>query len=271
MLDKVQGYLRMGLFVTVFGSFMPFIGRWLNSTCYKIFIINAILSFLISLYLRHGFPRFSQDYLQRIMMDQPTSAYLFMSILLLSQKPYILSILPIVLVESFDLAKQQLPALFTQPVLEPQLAKLDQQMPAFMGRPDWSRLSTATKWSIGLEKVRLIAATCEVWQGIFFIVELALPSRSLIGLALWWQYLQMRCMLSAASGPGSPIMRAFAELDAKISGLVGHQYCPGAIKKGYNFIRQQAIRRVQIPEAGASQPSMMDSVRSMMPSSCNIS
>ena len=101
---------------------------------------------------------------------------------------------------------------------------------------------------------------------------MALPTRSFVGTIIWWQYLQMRCMLSAATGPSSPILQAFSQLDAKISGLLSNQYCPEVIRKGYDFIRQQARKRIQLPEAGTTQTSsMMDSVRSMMPSSCNIS
>lgn len=270
MLNNVQGYLRLGLVAFFIGWLIPFIGKSFNAMSHRAFLINAVACFLISLYLRHGFPKFSQDYLQRIMMDQPISAYLFMTIILFAQKAYFLPMMSILLVESFTLAKSQAPALLANPALASQLATMEQQMPAIMGRSDWSRLSTATKWNMAEEKVRLFAATCEVWQGIFFIVELILPSRSFIGTVMWWQYLQMRCMVSNIPG-ASPIMRAFSELDAKINVVVGHQYCPEAVRKGYEFIRQQARQRIQLPDAANPPPSLMGSLRSMMPSSCNIS
>ena len=36
------------------------------------------------------------------------------------------------------------------------------------------------------------AAACEVYQGLYLLVELLLPSRNLLMLMMWWQYLQMR-------------------------------------------------------------------------------
>lgn len=272
MLNNVQGYLRFGLVLFLIGWLIPFIGKSFNVMSYRALLINAVASFLISLYLRHGFPRISQDYLQRIIFDQPTSAYLFMTVILFAQKPYFLPLISIILVEGFALVKSKAPALLGNPAVASQLATVEQQMPALMGRSDWSRLSTATKWNVAEEKVWLVAATCEVWQGIFFLVELILPSRALLGTVMWWQYLQMRCMMSNIPGSSSsPIMRAFSQLDAKISTVVGHQYCPQAVRKGYDFIRQQARQRIQLPDPASQPTGMMDSVRSMMPSSCNIS
>jgi hypothetical protein len=64
-----------------------------------------------------------------------------------------------------------------------------------------------------------MAATCEVYQGLFLIVELALPTRNVMQLYLWWQYLQMRYMMDS---DGS-IKGAFAGVDIKISGLLEHR------------------------------------------------
>jgi hypothetical protein len=64
-----------------------------------------------------------------------------------------------------------------------------------------------------------MAATCEVYQGLFLIVELALPTRNVMQLYLWWQYLQMRYMMD----PNGNIKEAFADVDNKISGLLAHR------------------------------------------------
>lgn len=64
-----------------------------------------------------------------------------------------------------------------------------------------------------------MAATIEVYQGIFHIVELLLPSRNIIQLYLWWQYLRMRYMLDQSGHMKS----AFYELDVRIMQLVHHQ------------------------------------------------
>ena len=271
MLQKVQGYLRFGFILLAIGYLIPFVGKAFNGMCYRVFLINAIGSFLISLYLKHGFPSINQEYFQSLILDQPTSAYLFMSTLLLSQKPYMLPLFPIILVESFPMIKGQDLSILNNPALASQLATIQQQMPALMGRSDWNNLSTTNKWNVAENKVRSMAATCEIWQGLFFLIELIFPSRSMLGTVMWWQYLQMRCMTSIPSGASSPIMQAFSELDRQISTLLAHRYCPQAVRKGYDLIRQQARQRCQLPQAGSQPTGMMGALKSMIPSSCTIS
>jgi hypothetical protein len=64
-----------------------------------------------------------------------------------------------------------------------------------------------------------MSATSEVYQGIFHVVELALPSRNILQLYLWWQYLKMRVMLDQSG----LLRRIFADLDVKIRGLLANQ------------------------------------------------
>ena len=71
---------------------------------------------------------------------------------------------------------------------------------------------------VGLQIFKM-AATVEVYQGIFHIFELVLPSRNLIGLYLWWQYLRMRYMLDSTG----QMKAAFYELDMKITQLLYSQ------------------------------------------------
>lgn len=40
-----------------------------------------------------------------------------------------------------------------------------------------------------------LAATAEAYHGIYLIFELVLPSRNLMQLYIWWQYLRMRYMV----------------------------------------------------------------------------
>lgn len=65
-----------------------------------------------------------------------------------------------------------------------------------------------------------LAATVEVSQGMFHIIELVLPSRNIIQLYLWWQYLKMRYMMDRVGH----VKRAFADMDQKITQLLAYQY-----------------------------------------------
>jgi hypothetical protein len=69
------------------------------------------------------------------------------------------------------------------------------------------------------EALQRLCASCEVSQGIFFIVELLMPTRSLITLYLWWQYLRMRYMADRSGH----VKAAFVDIDNKINGLLQYQ------------------------------------------------
>ena len=105
-----------------------------------------------------------------------------MSFLLLALKPYFLAMLPIILIEGVHLAKSSSHLLLRNPQMMNQFNTiLEQQMPIITGRSDWPRLSTPARWQIVEGSIALLAATCEVWQGLFLLVELILPSRSVLG------------------------------------------------------------------------------------------
>jgi hypothetical protein len=108
-----------------------------------------------------------------------------MSFLLLALKPYFLAMLPIILIEGVHLAKSSSHLLLRNPQIMNQInTMLDQQMPIVTGRSDWPRLSTPARWQIVEGSISLLAATCEVWQGLFLLVELILPSRSVLGTGI---------------------------------------------------------------------------------------
>ena len=69
------------------------------------------------------------------------------------------------------------------------------------------------------EALQRMAASCEVSQGIFFLVELALPTRSILTLYMWWQYLKMRYMTDKSGH----VKAAFKGMDTKIMGLLQYQ------------------------------------------------
>jgi hypothetical protein len=47
-------------------------------------------------------------------------------------------------------------------------------------------------------------AAAEVYHGIYLIFELLLPSRNIMQLYIWWQYLRMRYMLDTTGTPARP-------------------------------------------------------------------
>jgi hypothetical protein len=51
-------------------------------------------------------------------------------------------------------------------------------------------------------------AAAEAYHGIYLIFELLLPSRNIMQLYIWWQYLRMRYMLDTT---GTPAGRCFAQ------------------------------------------------------------
>ena len=75
-------------------------------------------------------------------------------------------------------------------------------------------------------------------------------------LVMWWQYLQMRYMLTPPGGV-APIRMAFSQLDYQLLTLTRHKYCPGVVAKAYDFIRSQLKKRAEPPAPGATPRSMM--------------
>lgn len=86
------------------------------------------------------------------------------------------------------------------------------------------------------------AANAEVYQGLYLGFELLLPSRNLMLLMMWWQYLQMR-YISDNSGQ---LKQAFANLDQRVSALLTHPMCPGAVRAGYAWIRTFCKNKVDM-------------------------
>jgi hypothetical protein len=188
---------------------IPFIGAGINLLSYKFFVGNAIASFLITLYRMHGFPKFNVAYLQRVMLEDSSimyhnlpsyiastlfhliyitddctliDRYLMMATLLLVIRPYFLAAAPILLIEGYPLLRVAVSAFKSRPDLLARIPAgfLDQQLPAVLNRPDWASLSEPARWTIVEGYVQALAATCEVWQGLFFLIELVLPTRSFI-------------------------------------------------------------------------------------------
>jgi len=108
-----------------------------------------------------------------------------MSLLLLGFKPYFLASMPVLLVEGLHLGKVVVAELQKNPEMMAQIyAAMEQQMPAVLGRADWARMSSQARWNLVENAFAQLAATCEIWQGLFLLVELLLPTRSLLGTSI---------------------------------------------------------------------------------------
>lgn len=252
-LVSYQPYLRIFLLVSAFLYFIP-LGRSFNSTCYRLFAFTAIANYAMALWVAHGSPQFNMSYAQRVLLD-PTAMYLFLCILLVSARPYLLAMMPILLIESahtasygYDLLSKKMPS-----ILERVSSVVEKYLPQAMQRTpeEWNRLNSQTKWKHFNSKVLDMSAYCEVMQGLFLIFELLLPTRSIFLTILWWQYLQMRYMLDQ----GGTIKQTFRNLDARIMTLLSHRLCPSIILTGYGYIKQLLAKQVQPPTADQQQTS----------------
>jgi hypothetical protein len=109
------------------------------------------------------------------------------------------------------------------------------------------------------------AAQAEVSQGIYHIVELFLPSRNILQLYLWWQYLRVKYMLDQ-----SPYLKtAFLDYHQKILTVVHHQYCPQIIRQGYQLLVTFLAKQVALPSREESETAGGGGLTSML-SKCTI-
>ena len=178
--SPVQNWLRLAMFAAILGYMIPFIGIGINMTCYKVFLISAIVSFGMTLYRNHGVPRFNMEYLQRLLLaDNTTIMYLMMCCLLLALRPYLLAAVPMLLIEGFLLIHVYGDQIKSNPAITARLLPMiEQQMPQVI--PNWHRMSEAQRWAFAGDQVQFVAATCEIWQGLFFVIEMLLPTRSML-------------------------------------------------------------------------------------------
>lgn len=226
---------------------------------YRVFTFGSIANYIASLYFTHGFPKLNMEYAQRLLVD-PTAMYLFMAFVLLMSRPYLLAMAPIFLTESIHvvhyLANTQIPQ--AQPLFDKIVPLIDRYAPNVFARSEdeWRLLTKQSKINVVSNKFLEFAANCEVMQGVYLIVELLLPTRNFVGVAMWWQMLQMKYLLDRHGH----LKNAFATLDYKITTLVSHQYCPAMIAQGYHMLKAFLAKQVQLPQPGEAPRSPSCSV-----------
>jgi len=86
----------------------------------------------------------------------------------------------------------------------------------------------------------------EVINGVFLIVQLVLPTRDIMTLAMWWQYLKMRYNFDK----DGDMRAAFYQVDVTISGYLNHRLVPGVVRQVYAQAKSFLARMAQPPAAG---------------------
>jgi hypothetical protein len=266
-LASAQAYLRLFVLVNAVACLLTsFLAPAAARFCYRNFVVASIIDYLLAVYAAHGFPKMNMGYAQSLMMD-PSSMYLFLSLLLLMQRPSMLAMAPIAitaLVHSTHylhaVVDRKSPETLTKVnvLVSKYLPSLLKQTPQA-----WDGLTTSAKWRLFDQEMVSAACYCEVLQGLAFIVQLAFPTRNFLGTMMWWQFLQMRYMMDQRG----TLKAAFAGVDGKISGLLAHRFCPQVLSKGYGLVKTFCANKVKIPEPGEPAPSMS----SMIPKACTIS
>lgn len=277
-LTSAQAYLRLFVLVNAVGYLCsvllaPAMARF----CYRNFVFASIADYLLAVHSAHGLPKLNMEYAQRLMLD-PSSMYLFLSLLLLMQPPSVLSMAPIfltALVHSthymHGVVQQKSPDTVAKAgeLVGKYLPSLMKQSPEA-----WAGMTASAKWRVFDQQVVATACLCEVLQGLALLLQLVLPSRNFLAAMMWWQYLQMRYMMDqqqqqqqgGAAGVGGGIKKAFAGVDSRLSGMLAHRFCPRGLGLGYGYLRTFLANKVKLPEPGEPAPSMSN----MIPKSCTI-
>jgi hypothetical protein len=119
-----------------------------------------------------------------------------------------------------------------------------------------------------------MSCTAEVAQGMFLIVELLFPTRNIMLIVLWWQYLMMRYLMDQTSG----MKLAFTSLDSQLVRVTTHRMCPSIVARVYGWVKAYMISQVESAQAkaegrdagaGGGGGGLLDSVKGMA-SKCTI-
>ncbi len=226
-------------------SWIPVIGQYApnNLLCYRIMIGASAVGSMMLLYSTFGRPQLSMDYAAKVMQSAQMSPVM-LALMLVASRPYLLGIMPLLineLVLNGDYFATQLKAALPQIRAMPQAAAMGPQI-AFLEQ----QLNSAAGVRNIKNEISKAGATCETMQGVFLIVELILPSRNLMLVYMWWQYLLMRYLMD----PTGHIKIAFSNLDTNFMQLCSHQYCPALVGKGYSLVKTFMIDQVKSKQQG---------------------
>lgn len=263
-LVMVQSYLRVAIVFCFVGYLIPF--RVVSSSCHRYFLFCSILNCVIALYNAHGFPKFSNEYLQRI-LPETHAQLLFLTIMQLSVHGYMLAMMPIFLLECAHFVPYAMNDLTVrQPaVLDKATMYINQYLPKAVGlsTEDWVGMPASDKWNIFYTLINKLSATAEVMQGLYLVIELVMPTRNFLFIYLWYNYLTMRYMQDR----NGCLKEALSALDMQFMNVLSHRLCPAMVRNGYVWLKQTIIKQVPVP--GQSMPSRMPNLSGMM-SRCTV-
>eukprot|EP00904_Undaria_pinnatifida_P012715 jgi/Undpi1/8574/HiC_scaffold_25.g11039.m1 len=193
---------------------------------YKRCLYAMVLVSALGLHGRHGRVRLNMEYAAAVSTD-PSCQTIMTALLFIANRPYLVGIVPMVLLELTDFLwflsglLQMSPGIFFE--------KLDRGIDKFggavFGIPNWSSRSVTDRWSAAKSKASEWSAWVEVMFGMILVAELLLPRRNFVMLALYWQTLRMKYMLNTTTGRGYT-KAAFRTLDARIKVVTTKRRCP---------------------------------------------
>eukprot|EP00752_Nemacystus_decipiens_P008036 g7181.t1 len=224
---------------------------------YKRLLYAMMLVNVLGLYGRHGRLRFNTEYVTGVATD-PSCQTIMTALLFVLNRPYLLGIVPMVLLELTDFLwflsglLQMTPGVFFE--------KLDRGVDRFggavFGIPNWGSRSVPDRWSAAKSKASEWGAWVEVMFGMILVAELLLPRRNFVMLVLYWQTLRMKYMINAATGRGYT-MAAFRTLDARIKVVTTKRRCPKVVGDTYQKVKGLLAKMVAPPpppSAGGASP-----------------
>eukprot|EP01039_Chlorochromonas_danica_P000146 gene147-154_t len=248
-LSTIHRYLHLAIIFLAVVYLIPFLPYAISGLAYRLSAALFGGLHVANLFRRYGFPKFESSYYMLLMQD-PSINLIFLGFMLtFSPRPYVFCILPILLLESRIFLKEIFAfALANAATIEqqalPWLARLNPQLAQIRV----SQIFASNHLNKGDLALQRLAATCEVYQGVFHVVEVFLPSRNIIQLYLWWQYLKLRYMTDSQGH----VKAAFQDLDRSLSQLMASQYCPTIVRKVYDMVKGFLAKQVQMPDARAN-------------------
>lgn len=209
-------------------------------TKYRSAVRWALLSSLLHLLRAHGRPKVNADYARRVFTD-PQAQRLFGVIILLVGSGSLFGLIPV--------ADAELAALFAQ--LATRLRRNAKTRPLSL------RLISACEGPFLDGNGRVTYAVLkrcslfEVTAACVLLLELFTKRRNPILTLLYWQYLQMRCLLERATAGGAaagPLHDAFFALDARIVLIIARL---PVVLRYYTKFTGLLARQVHLPAKGS--------------------
>lgn len=272
-MGKLQNYIRIFIIVSFIASMLPLrfvLDNRIISLIWRGFVLSSILSNVIALVSKYGTPKFSIVWFQKLVPEVSTSMCLLATLLLTCQRMYIFGSLPLLIHEA-NYFSGDIVTTFVATIKQQKTqvqGMIRQYMPSVNMDPE--DLVRGLNKKTFLEAMGKLSAYSEVVQGIYLVIEVLLPSRNLLLVFLWWQFLKVRFLLDQSGN----IRWAFGDIDRNILIAMNHKYCPGLVKSGYGFLKNYLEKQIkdvhQAAQQGGSSTAAPASFTDRMKKSCNI-